>query len=55
VLGVRMDPEMSIQRLRAERRSRVPLLFGKGGAFWAGLLDWGQRTNEKERPRCYAR
>ena len=33
----------------------MPLLFGKRGTFWAGLLDWGQHTNEKERPPCYAR
>jgi hypothetical protein len=39
---------MSIQRLRAERRRRVPLLFGKRGASWAG--SWtGVNTQTRRR------
>ena len=35
VLVVGIDPEISIQRLRAERRSCAPLLFGKRGTSGA--------------------
>jgi len=46
---------MSIQRLRAGAQEPRAAPVWKGGAFGRDCWDWGQRTNEKERPRCYAR